>query len=176
MSLSNTMSLSRAAVPFAVVCSLAVATSAFAQGKAAAPAAKKDAAPAVATAPAPPSAELMKARMRPPVKGTAFVEYIQGPSKPVKDEIVTTIKVKNISNAPIIGFRIDQYFYKGKEEISAGTWRGRSPIAPDEVVDVTVTAPMKTGITGSQMRFSHANGAVKPTSVKKFNEGKDGKK
>jgi hypothetical protein len=114
--------------------------------------------------------------MRPPVKGTATVQFIQGPSKPIKDEIVTVLKIKNTSGAPIVGFRIDQYFYKGKEEVSAGTGRLRTPLAADEIAEVTVSAPMKTGITGSQMRFSHANGAVKPESVKKFTEAGDSKK
>jgi len=149
---------------------LAIATAAFAQAsKSTAPnTAKKDAAPAVATAPAPVSEEVMRARMRPAVKGTAYVDYIQGTTKPVKDELVTVIKVKNASPSPIIGFRIDQYFYKGKEEVSAGVGRMRSPIAAGEIVEVTITAPLKTGITGSQMRFSHANGSVQPTAVKKF--------
>jgi hypothetical protein len=141
---------------------------AFAQTKAPASTTKKDATPATNTAPAPVSEELMKARMKPPYKGTATVDYIQGPSKPIKDEIVTVLKVKNTSGAPIIGFRIDQYFYNGKDEISAGTGRVRNPIAADEIVEITVTAPMKPNITGSQMRFSHANGSVKPTAVKSF--------
>jgi hypothetical protein len=152
----------------ALLCSLALSSAAFAQAGKAAP--KKDAKPAVASAPAPVSEELMKARMRPPVKGTASVQYIQGPSKPVKDEIITVVKVKNTSGAPIVGFRIDQYFYKGKEEISAGTGRLRTPLAPNEVADITVNAPMKPGINGSQMRFSHANGTVKPDLVKKFSD------
>jgi hypothetical protein len=167
----------RAAIaPAALLCCLALAPAAFAQAsKATAKTpAKKDATPAVVSAPAPPSPELMKARMRPAVKGTASVDYIQGPSKPTKDEIVTVIKIKNTSNAPIIGFRIDQYFYKGKEEISAGTGRVRNPIAPNEIIELAINAPMKPGITGSQMRFSHANGNVQPTAVKKFAE--DGKK
>jgi hypothetical protein len=163
----------------ALLCTLSLSTAVFAQAKkATAPSTtpKKDATPAVATTPAPPSPELMKARMRPPVKGTATVQFIQGPSKPIKDEIVTVLKIKNTSGAPIVGFRIDQYFYKGKEEVSAGTGRLRTPLAADEIAEVTVSAPMKTGITGSQMRFSHANGAVKPESVKKFTEAGDSKK
>jgi hypothetical protein len=166
----------------AVCCCLAFAPAAFAQASkstAAAPkttAAKKDAAPAVAPTPAPVSEEVMKARMRPPVKGTASVDYIAGPTKPVKDELVTVFKVKNTSSAPIVGFRIDQYFYKVKEEVSAGTGRLRNPMAPGEIVDVTITAPVKPGITGSQMRFSHANGSVQPTAVKKFGDAADPKK
>ena len=162
----------------AILCAVALASPVFAQAKksAAATTPTKDAKPAVATAPAPPSPELMKARMRPPVKGTASVEYIQGPSKPVKDEIITVLKVKNTSGAPIVGFRIDQYFYKGKEEVSAGTGRLRTPLADKEIAEITVTAPMKPGISGSQMRFSHANGTVKPEAVKKFSDDTAAKK
>ena len=78
--------------------------------------------------------------------------------------------MKNTSGAPIVGFRIDQYFYKGKEEISEGTGRLRTPLADREIAEITVTAPMKPGISGSQMRFSHANGTVKPEAVKKFSD------
>ncbi len=162
-----------AVIHTALLCCLALSTAAFAQAaKSTASTPKKDAAPAVAATPAPVSEDLMKARMKPPYKGTASVDYIQSPSKPVKDEIVTVFKIKNTSGAPIVGFRIDQYWYKGKEEISAGTGRVRNPIAADEITEVTITAPMKPGITGSQMRFSHANGAIQPTAVKSFDAKK----
>jgi hypothetical protein len=172
----------RSALTFAAaLCCFALATTAaFAQSKkSTASTPKKDATPAVAPAPAPPtppSPELMKARTRPPVKGTAYIDYIVGPTKPVKDELVTMVKIRNASTAPIVGFRIDQYFYRGKEEVSAGTGRLRNPLAPGEIVEVTITAPVKPSISGSQMRFSHANGAVQPTAVKKFGDGDDTKK
>ena len=154
----------------ALLCCLALSTAAFAQSakSTASTPAKKDAKPAVA--PAPPSPEVMKARMRPPVKGTAFVEFMTVSSKAVKDEIVTQLKIRNISNSPIVGMKVDQYFYAGKQEVSAGTGRVRNPMAPGEIVDLTVASPMKPGITGNQMMFSHANGQVKPTSVKKFTD------
>jgi hypothetical protein len=163
-----------------LLCCLAFATAVFAQtskatsGSAPKTAPKKDV--AAAAAPAPPSPEVMKARMRPPLKGTASVDYIISKPKVVKDEIVMPMQVKNTSNSPIAGFRVDLYFYKGKDEISAGTGRVRNPIAPGEVVDLSITAPNKPGITGNTMRFSHANGAVQPTAVKKFGEKDDAKK
>jgi hypothetical protein len=156
-----------------LLCCAALSAPAFAQAKKAA--AKKDATPAVAPAPAPPSPELLKARMRPPVKGIATVDYQMVSSKAVGDEIVTVIKVKNTSNAPIVGFRIDQYFYKGKEEVSSGTGRVRNPIAPDEIAEVIIKSPVKVGITGNNMRFSHANGDAKPTASKKLAGGDDKK-
>jgi hypothetical protein len=159
----------------AVCCCLAFAPAAFAQASkstAAAPkttAAKKDAAPAVAPTPAPVSEELMKARMKPPVKGTAVIEIIPGSPKPVKGELVSTVKVKNVDSAPIIGLKIDQYFYAGQQEVSACTYRVRSPIAAGEIIDAPLSCPAPAArITGSNMMFTHANGKVQPKQVKSF--------
>jgi hypothetical protein len=172
--------MNRPAVTFAaILCSLALAPGAFAQA-AKATATKptttskapsvKDAVPA--TAAAAPSPELMRARMRPPVKGTAYIEIIKGQSKTIGQEIVTVTKVKNVSNAPIVGLRIDEYWYAGKTEASLGTYRSRQAIAPGEIVDAVTSSPVKPGLTGSQLQFSHANGNIKPTPVKKFTEDK----
>src|SRR5260221_14738110 len=97
----------------ALLCALALAPAAFAQAKAAPKkaAATKDAVPA---APTPPSPELLRARMRPPVKGTAYVEGIKGSAKKGGNEIKNTHKVRNISIAPIVGLRIDECFYAGQ--------------------------------------------------------------
>jgi hypothetical protein len=162
-----------AAVLSAVLCSsLAFAPAASAQATKAAPkaAAKKDAVPAAA--PTPPSPELIRARMRPPVKGTAFIEVIKGQAKPVGGEIRNVHKVKNVSNAPIVGLRIDEYFYAGQKETAVGSGRLRTALAPGEIAEITTSAELKPGITNSQLQFSQANGPVKPTAVKKFTEDK----
>ena len=165
----------RFALPFALLCCLALpatTTTAFAQAsKSAAATPKKDAAPAVAPAPAPVSEEVMKARMKPPVKGTAAIEFIAGPVKIVNGEVASVIKVKNVDTAPIIGLKIDEYFYAGQKEISACTARVRSPIAAGEIVDVPISCPNpKEKATGSNLMFTHSGGGgkVKPTPVKKF--------
>jgi len=143
---------------------LAVTPGAFAQT-----AAKKDAVPAAATPP-PPSPEVIKARMRPALKGTAYIEIIKGTPKPVSGELRNTTKVKNVSTAPIVGLRIDEYFYAGQKEASVGTGKLRHALAPGEIAEITTAAELKPGITGSQLMFSHANGQVKPTAVKKFTD------
>jgi hypothetical protein len=156
----------------ALVCSLALAPAVSAQTSKAVgtKGAAKDAVPAAA--PAPPSPELIKARMRPPVKGTAYVELIKGTAKRVGNEIQNTHKVKNISSAPIVGLRIDEYFYAGQKEASTGSGRLRTALAPGEIADISTAALWQPGITGSQLQFSQANGPVKPTAVKKFTEEK----
>jgi hypothetical protein len=155
-----------------VLCSLALAPAAFGQATKAAPkaAAKKDAVPAAA--PTPPSPELVKARMRPPIHGTAFIELIKGQPKVVGKEIQNKHLVKNVSNAPIVGLRIDEYFYAGQKEASVGSGRLRTALAPGEIAEISTAAENKPGITTSQLQFSQANGGVKPTAVKKFTEDK----
>jgi hypothetical protein len=156
----------------ALLCCVALPTAAFAQTakSAAKTPAKADVKPAVAPA-APPSPELMKARMRPPVKGTAIVEFMQGPAKVANGDVATIIKVRNADSAPIIGLKIDQYFYAGQKEISACTGRVRNPIAAGEIIDVTLSCPNpKERATGSNLMFTHANGKVSPRPVKTFAE------
>ena len=140
---------------------LASAPGVFAQ------AAKAAAAPQAAPAP------VTKARMSTPVKGTAYVEVIQGQGKQVGGDIVTVSKVKNVSNAPIAGLRIDEYWYDQKlVQVTGDTQRVRAPIAPGEVVEITTRSPMKPGLYKSTLMFNHANGKVTAKGVKKFTEDK----
>jgi hypothetical protein len=153
----------------AAFCCLALSAPAFAQ--AAKTAAKKDAKPAVAPA-APPSPELMKARMRPPVKGTASIEFIATKPKVANGEVQGVIKVKNVDSAPIIGLIVDEYFYSKGKEVSACTSRVRSPIAAGEIVDVAISCPNpKEPVDNNNLVFRHANGKVQPKAVKTFSEG-----
>jgi hypothetical protein len=166
----------RHAFPCLVLLScLTLAPAAFAQTKkavAGAPA-KADAKPAVSTAPAPISEELMKARMRPPVKGTAYLEVIPGASKKVGDEIVTVTKVKNTSDAPIVGLRVDEWWYAKGQQVSGGDFKLRYPLAPGEIAELTTKSPVKPDMSGgSQLQFTHANGQVRTTRVKKFSDDK----
>lgn len=163
--------MKRFAVTSVLLGLLAFAPSAFAQTAKPAAAPKKDAVPATA-APTPPSPELLKARMRPPLKGTAYIELIKGTAKVVGKELHNTHKVKNVSNAPIVGLRIDEYFYVGQKEASVGMGRLRTALAPGEIAEITTEGPLAMGITGSQLQFSQANGPVKPTVVKKFTDDK----
>jgi hypothetical protein len=110
--------------------------------------------------------------MRPPVKGTAFIEVIKGQAKVVGGELRNVHKVKNTSASPIVGLRVDEYFYIGQKEAAVGSGKMRTALAPGEIAEITTEAELKMGITGSQLMFSHANGQVKPTVVKKFTEDK----
>lgn len=129
------------------------------------------AAPATQQAAAPPA--VAKARMSTPVKGTAFVEVIQGSPKKVGADMVTVSKVKNVSNGPIAGLRIDEYWYNQKlVQVTGDTQRVRAPIAPGEIVEITTRSPIKPDLYKSTLMFNHANGKVTAKGVKKFTDEK----
>jgi len=159
----------------AVICSLALAPAAFGQAakSTAKTPPKKDAVPVAAPAPPPPpSPELLRARMRPPVKGTAYIDVIKGQAKVVGGELRNVHKVKNTSASPIVGLRVDEYFYIGQKEAAVGSGRMRTALAPGEVAEIVTAAEPKAGITSSQLMFTHANGQIKLTVVKKFTDDK----
>jgi hypothetical protein len=139
---------------------LAAAT-VFAQSKAAqAPAAK--AVPATA-APALP-AKFVKT-----LKGTADIQFIQMPSKKVGGDIVTVLKVKNLSSLAVSLLKVDEYWYdKTRQVVTGDSQPWRKPFMPGEVIEITMRSPYKPDLTSSQYQFSHAGGHVNLKRVKKF--------
>lgn len=122
-----------------------------------------------ATAPAAATPPATQAKWVTPLKGTANLEFIQATPKKVGDEIVSTMKVKNTSDGAIALLKIDEYWYnKKREQVGACTQRVRQPINPGQIVDVEIRCPYNADIDQNQLMFSHANGQVKPKSVKAF--------
>lgn len=146
-----------------------ISTPAFAQAKAAqskpaqAPATKAAPAPAANAAPAAP------ARFVKMMKGQATIDFIEGPSKKVGNDIVTPLKIKNTSPLAISLFKVDEYWYDKKRDVVTGdTYKNLKPFMPGDVIEVTLKAPFKPDLYQSQYQFSHAGGEIKPTRVKKF--------
>ena len=103
------------------------------------------------------------------LRGTASIEFIVAKPKIANGEVQGVIRVKNVDNAPIVGLKIDEYFYSHQQEVSACTARVRSPIAAGEIIDVPISCPNpKEPVDNNNLVFTHANGKVQPKSVKKF--------
>lgn len=146
-----------------LLCSLTFAPDAFAQGKATqAPATK--AAPA-ATIPAPAT----PAKFVKPIKGTASIQFMQAPSKKVGGDIVTVLKIKNVSGGAISLLKVDEYWYDKKRQVATGDSQPyRKPFMPGEIIEVTMKSPFKPDLAASQYQFSHAHGGIDVKKVKKF--------
>ena len=126
-----------------------------------------------ASAQAAPPPDVAKARMAVPVKGTAYIEVIAEQAKQAGGDIIQKMRVRNVSNAPIAGLRVDQYWYsKAGVQVTGDTQRVRAPIAPGEIVDIELRSPVKPDVLNNRTMFVHANGKVDAKGVKKFTDDK----
>ena len=140
---------------------LATAT-VFAQGKAAQ-------APATKTAPTTSPAPAAPAKFVKTLKGTAEVQFIQMTPKKVGGDIVTVLKIKNLSPLAISLLKVDEYWYDRTPKVVTGdTQSYRKPFMPGEIIEITMKSPYKPDLTASQYQFSHAGGHVNLKRVKKF--------
>ena len=138
--------------------------------KATAPASTPQQAPATkATTPTTQQAPAAPAKFIKPFKGTADIQFMEVSAKKTGGDIVTVLKIKNMSNAPISLLKVDEYWYNKSQQVVTGdTQPYRKPFMPGEIIELTLKAPYKADITVSQYMFSHANGQVNPKRVKKF--------
>jgi uncharacterized protein YcfL len=126
--------------------------------------------PSFAAAQTAPPAQ--KAKYLPPVKGVATIEVVQMPSKRVGKEMVTVVKVRNTSAAPINLLKADEYWYDKTMKIVSGDQYAhkKAPIQPGEIVEITLRSPIPQGtaLYRNHVLFRHAYGEAKATAVKAF--------
>jgi hypothetical protein len=151
--------MSRSALTFlaAVSSVLLVSSTVLAQSK-----------PAAAAAPAQ-ATQATKAKWVPPVRGLATIGMLKPVTKVEKGEVVTRLKIKNLSTGSIALLRVDEYWYDKQGNMLPGaTERIRKPILPGQVVDVTLRVPKNDKFFQNQYKFSHANGEIKVEQLKKI--------
>jgi hypothetical protein len=105
-----------------------------------------------------------------PVRGDAAIEITAPDTKVGGTEIVTTIRVRNVSPGPIAGFRVQENWYDKAGNASAGdSYRHQRPLQKDEAIVITLKTPRSLAVgKRNQYQFSHANGNVKPKTVPKI--------
>src|SRR6476619_8009493 len=120
----------------------AFASSVFAQAKPAqAPAAK-------ATTPTTQQAPAAPAKFIKPLKGTADIQFMEVSAKKVGGDIVTVLKIKNMSSAPLSLLKVDEYWYdKSQKVVTGDTQPYRKPFMPGEIIELTLKAPYKPDIS-----------------------------
>jgi hypothetical protein len=111
-----------------------------------------------------------KAKFLPPVKGVATIEVIRMPSKRVGKDMVTVLKIRNTSKAPINLLKADEYWYDKDLKMVSGDQQAhkKAPIQPGEIVEITLRSPVVPGMERNQIMFRHAYGDAKATAVKVF--------
>lgn len=116
---------------------------------------------------APPAAA---ARFVPPIRGVAELGILPPVTKRAGKEVVTVIKIKNLSTSgSIAGLKVDEYWYdKAGNPVSGDTFRYRKPLLPGEVIEVTLRTPVNPKMDRNQYNFTHANGDIKTKRMKEL--------
>lgn len=118
--------------------------------------------------PAPAAAPPAKAKYVPPVKGMAEIGILAPDTKVVGNEVVTKIKVKNLSLGAIHLLRVDEYWYdKGGNMLPGDMQRWKKPFLPGEVIEFELRVPKNPNFYRNTYNFSHANGKCKAKNLKK---------
>jgi flagellar basal body L-ring protein FlgH len=126
-------------------------------------------APATKAAPAPAAAApAAPAKFVKMLKGTAEIQFTQLPSKKVGNDIVTVLKIKNLSPLAVSLLKVDEYWYKDGAVATGDSQSYRKPFMPGEIIEITMKSPYKASLQSSQYQFSHAGGKVDVKRVKKF--------
>ncbi len=147
--------LNRALVALSVCAGFAVATPVYAQE----------------TKAQEPLKPILTGKFVQPVTGTAEVQYLKAKVTFKPKQVITTIQVKNISGAPIAGFKVSETWYDKNSAIVAGagdTYTHKAFFQPGEVITVTLTDEKDPRMFQNQYLFSHARGQVKAKQVPKF--------
>jgi len=135
-------------------------------GQAKPPAGQSKPAAPPATQPAAPAAP---AKFIPAIRGQAELGYVKPVSKRTGNEVVTVIKVKNLSKEPIAGLKVDEFWYdKAGDPVTGDTFRYKKLFMPGEVLDVTLRTPVNPKMDRNSYNFSHANGTIKTTLLPKL--------
>jgi hypothetical protein len=125
-------------------------------------------APVAAQTPAPATQSAPR-KLISPQRGEANIEITKPDTKLSGNEVTTIIMVKNVSAAPIAGFKIEENWYdKSNTPSGGGVYRHPRPLMPNEVIRVELKTPRNPRMNTNQYQFSHANGTVKPKVVPKL--------
>jgi hypothetical protein len=102
-------------------------------------------------------------------KGTAEIEVIQAAPKRIGQDMVTVLKIRNMSPGAISLLKVDEYWYDHNMKVVSGDSQPyRKPFNEKEIIEITMRSPVKPDLYKNQFAFSHANGQVKAKPVKKF--------
>jgi hypothetical protein len=124
---------------------------------------------------APPMQSILAGKkLTPPIKGQADVDYTKPETKRKGPNVITTIKVKNTSAAPIGRLKIiETWFDKSGGTIPGGEGVINGLLQPGEIQTIEIVTPFNDKMNANSWNFVHANGTVKPHLVKSFDAPKE---
>jgi hypothetical protein len=119
------------------------------------------------TAQAPAMTPLLAGKkLTPPIRGQADVDFTQPKTTKKGSDVVTVIKVKNMSAAPIARLKvIETWFDSNNGTVPGGEGVINGLLSPGEVATIEIHTPWSDKLKSNSWNFVHANGSVKPHKV-----------
>ena len=103
------------------------------------------------------------------IRGVAEVGYLSPDTKADGGDIVTTIRVKNISTGAIAGFSVVEFWWDAAgNPLPGDSQRLRQPLMPGEEAAIELRVPRDERMTRNSYQFSHANGEIKEKLLTEF--------
>ncbi len=95
------------------------------------------------------------------MRGPGQIGYLTPVTSRESGEIVTTFRIKNISDGALAGFKVDEFWYDDNgDTVTGDSYRMRRPFLVDEVIEITLRVPTNSRMVNSNYEFSHQNGVV----------------
>ncbi len=105
------------------------------------------------------------------LRGPGQIGYLVPRSTRQGGDIVTTFTIKNVSTAPLAGFKVNEFWYDDNgDTLTGGQYRFKRPLFENEVVQVTLRVPRNPSATRSNYEFSHLGGVIEATEFDEMEE------
>lgn len=95
------------------------------------------------------------------IRGPGQIGYLAPVTRRERNEIVTTFRIKNISDGALAGFKVDEFWYDDDgDTVTGDSYRMQRPFLVDQIIEVTLRVPNDSRMERSNYEFSHQNGVV----------------
>ena len=105
------------------------------------------------------------------MRGPGQIGYLPPETRRERNEIVTTFRIKNVSNGALAGFKVNEFWYDNNgDTVTGDSYRMRKPFLVDQVIEVTLRVPRNSRMDSSNYEFTHQNGVVEATLFDEMEE------
>ena len=95
------------------------------------------------------------------MRGPGQIGYLPPVTSRERNEIVTTFRIKNISDGALAGFKVDEFWYDSAgDTVTGDSFRMRRPFLVDEIIEVELRVSRNSRLENSNYEFTHQNGVV----------------
>ena len=105
------------------------------------------------------------------LRGPGQIGYLAPETSRESNEIVTTFRIKNISNGALAGFKVNEFWYDDNgDTVTGDSRRMRRPFLQDEIIEIELRVPRDSRMSRSNYEFSHQNGLVEANLFEEMEE------